>query len=52
MNLPDLPIERSLIDILHIARNSKEIRIVNGLVRGNLTKTLDGEAVGTRIYKG
>lgn len=52
MNLPDLPIERSLIDILHIARNSREIRIVNGLVRGNLTKALDGEPVGTRIYQG
>lgn len=52
LNLPDLPIERSLIDILHLARNSTEVRIVNGQVPGNLTRALDGEAVGTRIYKG
>lgn len=52
MNLPDLPIERSLIDILHLARNSTEIRIVNGLVPGNLSRALAREDVGTRIYKG
>jgi len=52
LDLPDLPIERSLVDILHLARNTTEIRIINGLVPGNLTRALDGEAIGTRIYKG
>lgn len=52
MDLPDLPIERAVLEILHVARNRKEIRIVNGLVPGNLTRALEGEEVGTVIYQG
>jgi molybdenum storage protein len=52
LNLPDMPIERSVIEILHLARNRKEIRLVNGLVPGNLTRALEGEEVGTLIYQG
>jgi len=51
-NLPDLPIERSVIEILHLARNRKEIRLINGLVAGNLTRALNDEDVGTLIYQG
>jgi molybdenum storage protein len=51
MDLPDLPIERAVLDILQLARNRKEIRIINGLVAGNLTRALDGEDVGTLIHQ-
>lgn len=36
----------------HEAKNIKRITIVNGLRRGELTKALDGEDVGTVITKG
>jgi len=29
----------------------EKIQIINGLVEGNITKALDGEHVGTIIYK-
>ena len=49
--LPDLPIEPAVLEILKLARNRKEIRIVNGLVPGNLTRALDGEDVGTVVHQ-
>lgn len=48
-NLPDLPIERAVIEMLARAKQIKEIRLVNGLERGNITKALNGENVGTVI---
>ena len=50
MALPTLPIEPVVLDLLTRARLAKSIRIVNGLVRGNLTRALAGEAVGTLIH--
>ena len=50
MELPTLPIEPVVLDLLTRARLAKSIRIVNGLVRGNLTRALAGEAVGTLIH--
>lgn len=47
--IPTLPIEPSVLDLMAHARLAKSIRIVNGLVRGNLTRALAGEAVGTLI---
>src|SRR3954462_4420450 len=47
---PTLPIEPVVLDLLPRARLAKSIRIVNGLVRGNLTRALAGEAVGTLIH--
>lgn len=49
MKLPDLPVEREVLECLALARNRKSIRIINGLVPGNLTKALNGEKVGTLI---
>ncbi len=47
---PDnLILEQSTIDCLLRARNVREIHVINGLVPGNLTKCLNGEAVGTVI---
>ncbi len=50
-DLADLAIERSMLDILNNARSLHEVFIVNGLERGNITRALAGEHVGTRIYK-
>ena len=51
MNLTDLPIERAALEIMTVARNSKQLRIINGLVPGNLTRALSGEDVGTLIHQ-
>ena len=47
MNLETLPIEPVVLELLARSKLVKSIRIVNGLVRGNLTKALAGESVGT-----
>ena len=52
LDLPDLVIERSVLDHMERARFCTEIQIINGLVPGNVTKALAGEDVGTIIYKG
>ena len=49
LSLPDLPIEPAVLDVLALARNRKDIRVINGLVPGNLTRALDGEEVGSVI---
>jgi molybdenum storage protein len=48
-NLSTLPIEPAVLDLLTRARLMKQVRIVNGLVPGNLSRALAGEAVGTVI---
>ena len=50
MQLPTLPIEPVVLELLTRARLAKSIRIVNGLVSGNLTRALAGETVGTLIH--
>lgn len=50
MQLPTLPIEPVVLQLLTRSRLAKSIRIVNGLVPGNLTRALAGEAVGTLIH--
>ena len=49
MQLPTLPIEPVVLELLTRAKLAKRIRIVNGLVPGNLTRALAGEAIGTLI---
>jgi molybdenum storage protein len=51
MDLPTLPIDRLVLELMANAKHQQEIQIVNGLVRGNVTKALLGEHVGTIIYK-
>jgi molybdenum storage protein len=51
MDLPDLVLERVVIEYLARARFCHELQIVNGLGRGNVTRALEGEDVGTIIYK-
>jgi molybdenum storage protein len=49
MQLPTLPIEPVVLELLTRAKLAKSVRVVNGLVPGNLTRVLAGEAVGTLI---
>jgi molybdenum storage protein len=51
-NLDDMIVERVVIEYLARARFCHELQIVNGLERGMVTRALEGEDVGTIIYKG
>ena len=48
-NLPSLPIEPAVLELMCRARLAKSIRLVNGLVPGNLSRALAGENIGTVI---
>lgn len=50
-NLPDMVLERVVIEYLVNARFTKELQILNGTKRGTLTRALAGEDVGTIIYQ-
>lgn len=50
-DLNDLPVERTMLTALARASTVKEVLIVNGLERGNITRALAGENPGTRIYR-
>jgi molybdenum storage protein len=50
-NLPTLPIDRVVPELLLRARLATQVQIINGLVPGNLTRALAGEPVGTIISK-
>jgi molybdenum storage protein len=50
MQLPTLPIELVVLQLLMRAKLAKSVRLVNGLVPGNLTRALAGEPVGTLIH--
>jgi molybdenum storage protein len=51
-NLDDLIVERVVVEYLTRARYCTELQIVNGLKRGMVTRALEGEDVGTIIFKG
>lgn len=46
----DLPIERELVRSLENARTLKSVRVINGLMPGQLEDALDGKDVGTLVY--
>jgi len=50
-DLPDLPVERSLLSALQRARSVREVFLVNGREPGALTAALRGENPGTRLYR-
>jgi molybdenum storage protein len=52
MNLKDVVVERSVLEMMENAEHRKSIQVINGLKYGNLTKALNGEDVGTTIYAG
>ncbi len=51
LDLEDLIVERAVLEFMVRARNIREIQFVNGLKSGQLTAALNGEPVGTIIYK-
>ena len=49
MRLETLPVEPVVLELLLRSKLLKSIRMINGLERGNLTRALAGENVGTVI---
>jgi len=50
LHLQDVVVERPVLDMMEHAKHRRSIRVINGLMKGNLTRALDGEDVGTLIY--
>jgi molybdenum storage protein len=51
MDLDDLPVERAMLDSLVRARSVQEVLLVNGRIPGSLTRALNGDNPGTRVYR-
>jgi molybdenum storage protein len=49
MDLPDVVVERAVLELMENAENRRSVQVINGLVKGNLTRALEGEVVGTII---
>lgn len=49
MDLQDVVVEHAVLDLMTNAEHRRSVRVVNGLVPGNLTRALEGESVGTLI---
>ena len=52
LDLADLAVERAMLRAFARARSVREVFIVNGREPGKLTRALEGENPGTRIYRG
>ncbi len=50
-DLPDLVVERVVLEYIERSRFCTELQIINGLVPGMLTRALEGEDVGTIITR-
>jgi len=50
-DLEDLIVERAVLEFMVRVRNIREIQFINGLKPGQLTAALNGEPVGTIIYR-
>ncbi|MBI3620659.1 MAG: uridine kinase [Nitrospirae bacterium] len=48
--LPDMIVERVVLENMINAHHMRKIQVINGLKKGNITKALNGEHVGTIIY--
>ena len=49
MDLDDVVVERTVIQLMKNAKHRRSIQVINGLKKGNLTRALNGEPVGTVI---
>src|SRR5437763_4530832 len=49
LNLDDVVVEHSVLEMMKNAQWSRSIQVINGLKAGNLTRALQGEHVGTII---
>src|SRR5438270_13332562 len=55
MDPGDVVIERTVLQLMKTAKHRRSVQIINGLKKGNLTRALNGEPVGTVItaqYRG
>jgi molybdenum storage protein len=50
-DLPDMVLERVVIEYLTRSHFCKELQILNGIKPGNITRALEGEDVGTIIHQ-
>ncbi|MDD2219506.1 MAG: uridine kinase [Desulfoplanes sp.] len=51
MDQDDLVIERPCLEIIQNSEVIDQVQIINGMIPGNLTKALNGEHVGSIIYR-
>lgn len=49
LDLGDVVLERTVFELMKTAKNRRSVQIINGLKKGNLTRALNGEPVGTVI---
>ena len=49
MDLPDVVVEHTVLELMGNAESRRSIQVINGLVKGNLTRALEGEEIGTII---
>ncbi len=49
LDLGDVVLEPTVTELMKTARNRRSVQVINGLKKGNLTRALNGEAVGTII---
>jgi len=49
LDLDDVVVERSVLEIMKNAQHRRSIQVINGLKPGTLTRALNGEHVGTII---
>ncbi len=50
LDLEDVVVERAVLDMMENAVHRRSIQVINGLVKGNLTRAMNGEDVGTIIH--
>lgn len=50
-NQDDLVIERPCLEVMQNSEVIEKIQVINGMIDGNITRALNGEHVGTFIYK-
>jgi molybdenum storage protein len=50
-NQDDLVIERPCLEIIQNSEVIDKVQVINGMIEGNITKALNGEHVGTFIYR-
>jgi molybdenum storage protein len=49
MDLPDVVIERPVLELMRRARHVREVQVINGLKPGRIRRAVEGEHVGTII---
>jgi molybdenum storage protein len=49
LELGDVVVERTVLQLMKNAKHRRSVQVINGLQKGNLTRALNGEPVGTVI---